>query len=121
MNTSWYICNYTEEHKKACVVLHGLSFKLPHTGRELYSWAETLSNCLFSYAKRVASADTVIYGVFENHQLLFAVELSKEGIAQATRSHNRMLLAQEKSILSLWFEQFFEPKEKTNTLEFENK
>ena len=94
---------YTNVQKKACIKQGNLEFKLPYTGNELNKWGEDLENCMFSYHPSIAKKDTVIYGVFKNKQLLYAVEIVNGSVNQASGKYNQEVLAEDNRVIELWF------------------
>ena len=95
---------YTNVQKKACIKLGGLEFKLPYTGNELYKWSEDLHNCMFSYHPSIAEKDTVIYGVFRDNVILYAVEVLNNAIVQAYGKYNQEVLPEDNMVIESWFE-----------------
>ncbi len=101
---------YIDVQKDACIQVENFEFKLPHTGKELYAWSEELDNCMFSYHPSITANETIIYGVFKNKQLLYAVEIFNDSINQASGKYNKEVLAEDNRMIVSWFERTFRGK-----------
>jgi len=73
---------YEQIYLSACREYEGLDFRLPLTAKELSLWAKLLHNCMFGYTKKIHQHKSIIYGVFKNDELLYAVELNAFSIVQ---------------------------------------
>lgn len=98
---------YSPKELKAQIKIDHYVVKLPHNGAELYTWADTLHNCMASYLSEIENKQTVIYGFFIEDKIVFAVEIRNEQILQAYRAYNRNLMPFEQSVLSKWFEESY--------------
>ena len=79
---------YDEKYLLASLTYKGFTFKLPKTVQELSLWAKTLHNCMLGYKSSIHTNNSIIYGVFQNDELVFALRLKGEDIAEAKGSCN---------------------------------
>lgn len=84
------------------MVLDKYIIKLPTTGQELWQWGENLQNCISSYAFKISTYATAIYGFFIDDDLKFVVELEYTEVLQASGYKNRLLTKYEQIILNQW-------------------
>lgn len=78
-----------------------LRFQLPNNSKELYSWAQKLDNCLFSYAHKIAK-ECLIYGVFQSNTLLYAIELRHYSIVQMSGYQNQAIPSNDAQMIEKW-------------------
>jgi len=93
---------YKDIYLNACTTYKGLSFNLPKTVQELSLWARTLHNCMLGYKTSIHTNNSVIYGVFENGELLYAIRLKGFQIVEAKASCNRLILEDVNDIVNEW-------------------
>ena len=93
---------YDEKYLSACGRYKELEFKLPQSVKELSLWATVLHNCMFGYSSRIHRQQSVIYGVFKNEELLYAVELSNFSIVQAKAVSNGPVPEGDMSAIRGW-------------------
>ena len=98
---------YSFDEKKPCISIESYKVKLPYTGKELFEWSEILANCISSYFEDIKRKEKIIYGVFENETLIFAVEITDNKIIQASAKYNKKLEEKNQVILKKWFKLFF--------------
>ena len=102
---------YTKAQKDACIKLEGFEFKLPHTGNELYKWSEDLHNCIFSYHPAITGQETVIYGLFRDNKIVYAVEVFENSISQAFGKYNDKVLPEDNKVIESWFDTILDIKD----------
>lgn len=109
---------YEADELLPCVENESFLVKVPFSALELYTWANTMHNCLAGYARRILKRESMIYGFFEEEKLVFVVELQDNLIVQARSVCNQDLLSRHNDYLEAWYKQFFvkQTKEK-ETLE----
>lgn len=95
---------YNEMQLKACRTFEGSEFKLPQTVMELSFWAKKLHNCMFGYSKKIHQNQCIIYGVFKEEELLYAVELNGIKIVQAKAHSNRRVPEQDMKTIEGWWQ-----------------
>ena len=86
---------------------NSLEYRLPYTGKELSIWSLKLKNCLFSYADKIAKKQCVIYGVFKDNKLHYAIEILDGEINQALGYSNKEINQTDKNDISVWFTNYF--------------
>ena len=99
---------YQKKYLSACSTYEGLEFQLPQTVAELSLWSQLLHNCMFGYSQRIHKQHSVIYGVFEDEDLLYAVELKNTRIVQARASFNHSIPGEHRRIIQEWWEKNFQ-------------
>jgi len=97
---------YSNQQLEAQSSSDEMDFKLPSTAKELHTWGKELNNCMFSYTSAIKTQDTLIYGVFKDKKLTYAVEIRNNRIVQAKAVNNRRLLDNEKNSIQLWHKKF---------------
>ena len=85
------VFKYEKNQLQAEKVVDKLEFKLPKNAANLHKWAKTLHNCVFSYAKDIESKKTIIYGLFKDDKLIYAIELKNMQIVQALGVYNSQI------------------------------
>ena len=100
--------SYADIYKLACSKVNDLEFKLPDTGLELSNWAQSLHNCMAGYAYTVLSKETVIYGIFRNNQIVYAVEIYKNCMEQCLGKYNQEIPVNDLELIDHWFEKSFQ-------------
>jgi len=98
---------YKKKHISACKTYKGFQFRLPQTVAELSLWSQLLHNCMFGYSQKIHQQYSVIYGVFQNNDLLYAVELRNTYIVQAKANFNQSISGQHRTIIQGWWEKNF--------------
>ena len=88
---------------KAQADMDDYSFKLPQTVYLLDEWARKLHNCMFSYSNAIKDRRTVIYGVFVQHTLKYAIEIKGDRIVQALGVSNSGIGAEDREVIDRWF------------------
>ena len=112
-----------EEHLLSMQGFHDdLIFKLPFSIEVLSLWSNILRNCMFSYAESIQCGESVIYGVFKEEKLLYALELSEGEVVQAKALANQNIPQVDMEKIEEWhnryrenLEQFFEQTSKSKT------
>ena len=88
---------------KAQAEIDDYSFKLPQTVYLLDEWARKLHNCMFSYSNAIKDRRTVIYGVFVQDTLKYAIEIKGDRIVQALGVSNSSIGAEDREVIGRWF------------------
>ena len=73
---------YSKEELDLCKYYENLEFRLPKTVYQLDFWSKLLHNCMFGYSNMIHNKQTIIYGVFKNDTLVYAVEIKNNKIVQ---------------------------------------
>lgn len=98
---------YKPHQNSVEVIVEDLEFRLPKDTVELSEWAKELHNCMFGYANTIKSGRSIIYGVFREYELLYAVELRAMKIAQALGKFNRKIDELDINIIKKWHNDFY--------------
>ncbi len=85
----------------------GLVYSLPKNHRELYDWGESLHNCLSSYTNDVGLGRSVIFAIFIDNQLYYAMEIRNDKIVQLLGIYNRPIEASHKEKVEQWFKEVY--------------
>jgi len=93
---------YDPLHVKAEGKFKNLKFILPKTTQELHLWSKKLNNCMFGYTRSIHAKNSIIYGVFKEQSLLYAVELKNNQIVQAKGYSNNNIGDEDMSIVREW-------------------
>ena len=93
---------YEEVYLSACCTYKKLEFRLPLTVKELSLWAKMLHNCMFGYSRRIHEQRSIIYGVFREEELLYAVELNGFRILQAKAVSNNSVPVEDMNVINGW-------------------
>jgi len=80
----------------------GMAFVLPLTAKTLHAWGRDLHNCMFSYADAIKDRRTVIYGIFKENKLTYAVEIRGRKIIQTKAVNNRSIVEDDREIIENW-------------------
>jgi hypothetical protein len=99
--------DYHPADRRAALSHGPFHYRLPQGPAELDAWARTLRNCMFSYTRAIHNGETVIYGVFEEETLRYAVELRDLGIVQALGKENRPLPGPHREAIERWVQEVY--------------
>jgi len=102
--SSSYTFSYEKNDLQACIQIDSLEYRLPRSGKELSEWSIQLKNCLFSYADKIYMKQSIVYGVFKNNEINYAIEISNGRIIQALGYLNKKINQVDKSYIDEWFE-----------------
>lgn len=98
---------YDEVYESACSTYKELEFKLPLTVAELSLWSKILHNCMFGYSRRIHQQRSIIYGVFKENELLYAIELNGFHIVQSRAVSNGRVPSDDMSMIDAWKNKYF--------------
>jgi len=104
--------SYSREELHHCIKINNYNVQLPQNARELFIWGEDLNNCIAGYFDEVLNKETIIYGVFRDTTLMFAVEIEDHMIVQASGKYNADLTEEENVVLDTWFKAYLIENEK---------
>ena len=93
---------YDPIYLSACQEYEGLEFRLPLTVKELSLWAKLLHNCMFGYIKRIHQHKSIIYGIFKDDELLYAIELNGFRLVQARGVSNSVVPSIRMNVINGW-------------------
>ena len=98
---------YLDKHKDTTGKYGGLDFLLPKTVHELHLWAQKLNNCMSGYANSIKRGQSVIYGVFRENVLCYAVELKREKVVQALGRFNNKIEDDDMQVIKDWHNNYY--------------
>lgn len=93
---------YDPQHVKAEGKFKNLKFLLPKTMQELHLWSKKLNNCMFGYARGIHAKNSIIYGVFKEQSLLYAIRLKNNKIVQAKGYSNKNICDEDMRVVRDW-------------------
>jgi len=99
--------DYSSKELKAQVEMDRFSYFLPMTVHILGAWAKKLLNCMFSYTHAIHNRKSIIYGVFVDHELTYAVEIRGDKIVQASGVRNQTISRDDSKIIDMWFREVY--------------
>ena len=77
------------------------------TVTELFEWAKKLNNCIYSYSNSIHQGRSIIYGVFIDNDLKYAVEIQSGKIVQALGDSNKPVSNNDMQIIERWFKKVY--------------
>lgn len=84
-----------------------LRFVLPEDVFELSLWAKTLHNCMFGYVRQIKNGHSLIYGIFKENALLYAIEIHNTKIIQAKAAFNKLVHHDDMQIINHWHQKIY--------------
>ena len=93
---------YQKYQDEAQMSVNDLRFVLPTDTLELSQWAKKLHNCMFGYVNSIKNGISIIYGVFKNDEILYAVEIRSMQIVQALGKFNNKIGSEDMEIIKKW-------------------
>ncbi len=99
--------DYEEQYLEAQSAYMGMDFVLPSTAKTLHGWGKDLHNCMFSYANAIKDRRSVIYGIFKEKRLTYAVEMRGRNIIQAKAVNNSCIAEDDRTIIENWRKERF--------------
>lgn len=94
---------YHDNDLKAQIQNELFEFRLPKTILVLQQWAQQLSNCMFGYSAAIHQGQSIIYGVFKDGVLTYAIEIKNNKIIQALGKHNKPIESEDRAEIDSWF------------------
>ena len=99
---------YEEQLISTQSVYTDLDFQLPTSVEELSLWSRLLHNCMFAYTESIQNGSCIIYGVFKEEKLLYAIELNEGKIVQAKAIYNQSVSQEDMKKIKAWHQQYIE-------------
>jgi len=99
--------DYHPKDLRAQTRREGLSYVLPETIYVLREWSKQLHNCMYGYSKAIHEKRSIIYGVFKEDVLLYAVELRGKRIVQALGKYNVHIEKDERVKIDEWHKEVY--------------
>jgi hypothetical protein len=101
------IFDYHENDLKAETMKDEFEYRLPATTHILQQWSYDLHNCMYGYSAAIHQSRSVIYGVFKEEKLLYAVEIRNNRIVQALGKYNKHIERKDKALIDAWFREVY--------------
>ena len=98
---------YLEHDLKAQTKKDLFEYRLPKTIHILQQWSQQLHNCMYGYSRSIHQGHTIIYGVFKDDILSYAIEIQGNKIVQALGRHNRRMEAEARAEIDAWFKEVY--------------
>ncbi len=98
---------YRDYAYKAETTVKELRFALPRSVKQLNLWSNRLHNCMFSYARAIKQQQTLVYGVFIEDALLYAIEVREVKIVQKLGKYNKRIGEEHSAVISIWEAEFW--------------
>ncbi|MDD3591866.1 MAG: PcfJ domain-containing protein [Sulfurovum sp.] len=98
---------YSYQDLKTQVEMDRFSYFLPMTVHILSIWARKLHNCMLSYTYAIHKRQSIIYGVFVDHQLTYAIEIIGDKMVQASGVGNKSISKDDRKIIDRWFREVY--------------
>ena len=95
---------YQPSELQTQTVCEDLEFRLPVAPKTLHSWGKILHNCIFSYAPKVDTKKTLLFGVFRDQELTYTLEIRDRKIVQAKGLNNQEICHKDFTLIQQWFE-----------------
>lgn len=100
---------YEKNDLKAQTQKDLLEYRLPETIHMLQQWSQELRNCMYGYSRAIHHGNTIIYGVFKENTLTYAIEIRGRKIVQALGKCNKHIEAAERVEIDMWFKDVYIP------------
>ena len=84
-----------------------IEYKLPLNAETLYNWGGLLHNCIFSYRHKLMREESVIFGLFVENRLTYALEIRNYKIVQLSAIYNGLLSPLERAKVYRWFKEVY--------------
>jgi len=101
------IISYSNCIKKSEVIIDNLTYKLPYSKKDLYNWGERLHNCLFSYSENLINGRSIIWGIYIDNILTYALEIRNNKIVQLSGIYNQRVDEYNKNKIEEWFRKIY--------------
>jgi hypothetical protein len=99
---------YRKQVHQAEGTWEGLSYRLPEGIEELHHWAKELGNCLFSYGTTIQKGESLIFGIFKEGNLTYAIEIRRMELVQARARFNRKIPPVDMKKIGVWFKRVYQ-------------
>ena len=100
------VFQYKEQQIMAEGIYNDLEYRLPLSVDELNIWSKLLHNCMFVYANAIRKGSSLIYGIFKEEKLLYALEVKGKKIVQAYAVSNQAIPPYDMKKIKEWQEQY---------------
>jgi hypothetical protein len=94
---------YEEAQLNSEIKFKKLQFILPKNELELLKYAQTLSNCAYSYSNQIKNAQSTLYFIAKEDSVEYAIEIKEQSIIQAKAKYNHPIPQEDNAIINQWF------------------
>ena len=101
------ILEYSDFIFDSQVTRENITYMLPMSSKILHSWGISLGNCIYSYFHKVSMGKTIIFGLFIDEKLTYAIEIVNHKIVQASSSYNRPIPKLDREKIDKWFKEVY--------------
>lgn len=101
------VFEYHDNDLKAQTKKDLFEYHLPETIYALHQWSQQLSNCMHGYSRDIHRGQSLIYGVFKDDILTYAIEIRRNRIVQALGKHNKHIEAEDREEIDRWFKEVY--------------
>jgi hypothetical protein len=99
--------DYHPKDLRAQTQREGLSYVLPETINVLHAWSKQLHNCMYGYSRTIHEKRSIIYVVFKDDVLMYAIELREKRIVQALGKYNVRIDKDERVKIDEWYKEVY--------------
>jgi len=97
---------YSEIDLKTQTNYNDLTFKLPIDKHELNEWANQLHNCMAMYSQYIIQQQTLIYGVFIDGIIKYAVRITNKKIIEMKGKYNEPISSFYSTEIKNWLSKY---------------
>lgn len=91
------------KYANSCMVFNGLKFSLATSSMTLQQWGNELHNCLACYSSYITSGSGLIYGVFIDDILTYAINISSQfRLIEAKAKYNKPVPLEHCRVIMEW-------------------
>jgi hypothetical protein len=101
------VFEYSEIVLNSQVKQEGISYVLPLNSQTLYEWGRLLHNCLFSYRHHIVNNASIIFGLFVDGKLTYALEIRRNVIVQVSSAYNKSITNLEREKIDRWHKNIY--------------
>ena len=99
---------YRDKDRETEGSYEGLSYRLPEGVPQLHHWAKELGNCMFSYATAIHDGESIIFAIFKEDILSYAIEIRRQEIVQAKAKFNQSIPPDDMKKIRRWFKTVYQ-------------
>lgn len=101
------VFDYLDNDRKAQTTVEELTYRLPQNSQQLHEWSQVMHNCMYGYASAIEKGESLIYGVFREEALQYAVEIRRHRIVQALGRYNARIIEEDRNAIDRWFQKVY--------------
>lgn len=101
------VFDYLDNDRKAQTTMEDLTYRLPQDSRQLHEWSQVMHNCMYGYASTIEKGESLIYGVFREDALQYAIEIHRHRVIQALGRYNARIIEEDRNAIDRWFRKIY--------------